>query len=253
MCSSHCTGRGRPFGHSKIECQALSKTKNLGAGVWYSAIVPLRCLLLQESDPKAYDRLCCMESLDRVRKNRPTIWQTNQKMVVDRIRKAWGFDNFSEELIHRICGILEVNAFEIGQRGISIRALYHTAFLLAHDCIPNTTHTDNNSYRLTIRSSMPILQNQLISLSYAYSMQSTLQRRQHLFDCKFFWCTCTRCADPRELGTNSGTLICPCCGQGSVVSTSPLEAQALWACTTNSAECPGYTIPADTVRLLMER
>lgn len=252
LCSSHCSGREKPFGHSKKECEVLSKTKNIGVGIWYSAIVPLRCLLLQESDHKAYDRLCLMESLDSIRKKCPTIWQTNQKLVVDRIL-TWGLDNFSEELIHRICGILEVNAFEIGQRGISIRALYPTAFLLAHECVPNTTHTDNNSYRLTIRSSMPILQNQLISLSYAYTMQSTLQRRQHLFDCKFFWCICNRCADSRELGTNVGTLICPRCGQGTVVSTSPLEVQAPWACTSNSTDCSGYTISADSVRLLMKR
>lgn len=71
---------------------------------------------------------------------------------------------------------MKVNCFEIGQRGVSIRGLYPTAFLMSHDCIPNTNHTDEeNNYRLTVRASTRISAGHPITLSYAYTLQVSEQ------------------------------------------------------------------------------
>lgn len=66
----------------------------------------------------------------------------------------------------------QVNAFEIGQQGINIRGLYPTAFLMSHDCVPNTSHCDEEKqYALTVRASINIEANHPITLSYAYTLQ----------------------------------------------------------------------------------
>lgn len=67
--------------------------------------------------------------------------------------------------------IFQVNAFEVGPLGASLRALYPRAYLLAHDCTPNTTHTDDGRRRLSVRAARPIVRGQAITLSYAYTLQ----------------------------------------------------------------------------------
>jgi hypothetical protein len=66
---------------------------------------------------------------------------------------------------------LQVNAFEVGQDGLSIRALYPHAFYMAHDCVPNTGHTDDQHFRLWVRASTKICEGSSINLSYAYTFQ----------------------------------------------------------------------------------
>nr|CAD7593204.1 unnamed protein product [Timema genevievae] len=254
MCGPDCQGLNTEFGHSMQECAILAScevdrhlTQDLKAQ--YSAIVPLRCLLLKHHKPDKWKVLCTMESHNEVRRNLPNIWQNNQSSVVDRIRELWGVRQYSEEEIHTVCGVLEVNAFEVGQHGVSVRALYPTAFYLAHSCVPNTSHTDDDNYRLTVRCSSQIKKGDTITLSYAYTLQGTLKRREHLKESKFFDCCCPRCKDPTELATYAGALKCPKCDVGYVISSEPLERAASWRCS----QCSNYTVTAHSVMLLLEK
>ncbi|XP_021915555.1 protein msta-like isoform X2 [Zootermopsis nevadensis] len=258
MCSQGCSGRGREYGHSGAECQLYERVrpKLLAADSnaltpLYLVVVPLRCLLLQQHDPDKWHSLLTMEAHNDIRQKLPVIWRNNQENVVDRIRKEWGMTQYEEDLIHTICGILEVNAFEVGQEGVSIRALYPCAFYMAHDCVPNTGHTDDKNFQLRVRATTKINKGSSIYLSYAYTLQGTLKRRDHLKESKFFDCTCARCSDATELGTYAGALKCPQCAMGIVVSTAPLNRDADWCCTNDS--CTGYTVPARSVRLLMDK
>ncbi|KAJ8940713.1 hypothetical protein NQ318_009116 [Aromia moschata] len=149
---------------------------------------------------------------------------------------------------------LVVNCFEIGQQGVNIRGLYPTAFLLSHDCVPNTNHTDEEkNYKLTIRASTKIPLGYPITLSYAYTLQSTLKRREHLLDNKFFECHCRRCSDPMELGTYTSAVICPKCKTGLVLCDNPLDTESPWSCNDTTGKCPGYRIQARSMKLLLHR
>nr|CAH7726752.1 unnamed protein product [Callosobruchus chinensis] len=92
-----------------------------------------------------------MEHHNSIRKNITQIWNTNQINVVNRIRGSWGLTEYSENEIHTVCGVLEVNSFEIGRRD-KARGLYPTAFLISHDCVPNTNHVDDENFKLTVRA-----------------------------------------------------------------------------------------------------
>ncbi|KRT79705.1 SET domain-containing protein [Oryctes borbonicus] len=266
ICSSTCPGIGHAYGHTEEECSVLKESKSSRNFDYkdfnqfkenYNAVAPLRCLLLKETDPKKYEKILTMENHNEIRKNIPELWHLNQTTVVDRMRNDWGLVEFSEDEIHSVCGILEVNCFEVGH-GMSIRGLYPSAFLMSHDCVPNTNHIDEeNNFRLTVRASTDILVNHPITLSYAYTLQGTLRRREYLLENKFFECRCKRCADPCELGTYTSALICPKCNNGLVLSIDPLNNESSWTCNNKSTKperrCPGYTVTAKSMQLLISR
>lgn len=100
------------------------------------------------------------------------MWDRNHGTIVNRIRDQWKLLEFTEEEIHRMCGILEVNCFEVGGGQTSARALFPEAYLLCHDCVPNTNHTDDpTTHELVVRTTMPLKKGDVISLSYAYTLQ----------------------------------------------------------------------------------
>lgn len=117
ICGPRCQGLGKPYGHTKEECSILTESKSsrllplddiVSLRTHFSAITPLRCLLLKTTDPEAYKTLMSMEAHNDIRKLIPEVWQGNQTLVVNRIRNNWGLDRFSEDEVHTICGILEV-------------------------------------------------------------------------------------------------------------------------------------------------
>lgn len=216
----------------------------------YEAILPLRCLLLKAHDPQRWLLLSQMEAHTEIRKNIKTLWSRNQTMLVDRIRSEWQMkDLFSEEEIHQVLGYIEVNCFEVGQNGAKARALYPNAFLLAHDCRSNTSHSDEpKSHRMHITATVAIEQGQAITLSYAYLLQGTLKRREHLQEGKFFWCSCERCRDPTEYRTFTSALRCPKCQNGMILPIEPLQQDASWQCTP----CK-YTVTGRSIGMLVDK
>ncbi|XP_068617867.1 SET domain-containing protein SmydA-8 [Battus philenor] len=255
LCSESCPGVGKYTGHSTYECDTLrtvppdyNKLEDLKD--CYQAIAPLRCLLLKKEAPEKWAAVSNMEAHNSLRRARGDIWPMNEKNVVQRL-KSWGL-KYDDEEVHTVCGILEVNAFEVGGSGATARALYDRAYLLAHDCTPTTTHTDAEGRPgrpITIRASLPHSPGDLITLCYAYTLQGTLKRREHLMVSKFFECACRRCSDATELGTYCSAFRCPKCG-GRALSAAPLDAHAPWTCT---AEGCSYALPAVAVQMLLKR
>ena len=254
LCNSKCSGIKKSIGHSTWECSLLRerrvadlldrcKTEKDYIDM-YEVIAPLRCLLLKQNSKDRWEKLQRMESHNGIRRGIPSLWQRNQRVIVEQIRNRWGIKDFTEEEIHTVCGILEVNCFEIGQNESRARALYDEAYLLAHDCTPNTTHTDDPySYELFIRVLGSVSAGVPLTLTYAYTLQGTLKRRQHLNEGKFFWCRCARCTDPTEFATYSSALICPKCNNdGLILSTNPLSETATWQCNNCSYVVTGQSM-----------
>lgn len=216
----------------------------------YEAILPLRCLLLKTTDPTRWSELSQMEAHTEIRKNIKTLWSRNQTMLVDRIRSEWQMkDLFTEEEIHQVLGFIEVNCFEVGQNGAKARALYPNAFLLAHDCRSNTNHSDEpKTHKMNIMATVAIEAGKAITLSYAYLLQGTLKRREHLQEGKFFWCSCERCRDPTEYGTYTSALRCPKCQNGMILPIEPLKQDASWQCKG----CK-YTVTGRSISMLVDR
>lgn len=59
--------------------------------------------------------------------------------------------SYSKELLHRICGILDVNALEIRSAGdIQMLALYPTICMMEHKCLPNTIYHYSPEFKISL-------------------------------------------------------------------------------------------------------
>lgn len=201
LCGPKCPGLKKQFGHSSEECSTLREKRvsdlldkcdtNRKIQNMYEIILPLRCLLLKKSNKEMWAKFTKMEAHNEIRKKITTLWSRNQELIVNRLRNVWGVKEFTEEEIHTACGILEVNCFEVGQNGARARAIYPSAFLLSHDCCPNTTHTDHpKTHAMTLRVTQLVKKGDAITLSYAYTLQVNFKERfltNCFSNCFFFW------------------------------------------------------------------
>lgn len=121
----------------------------------YNRIIVCRVLLAKEKDPKRWEaEVSHMETHNDIRKQKP-IWEFNQHNVVEYLRGPCKLERFSEELIHTVCGILDVNAFEArAPSGYFIRCLFPKLAILSHSCVSNIHHAidckgtgDSGDYR----------------------------------------------------------------------------------------------------------
>ncbi|XP_053610478.1 SET domain-containing protein SmydA-8 [Plodia interpunctella] len=243
VCGAECETSAAHAG----ECEVFSKAKVRFQPVedWTASapqldcITPLRLLLAKEKDPERWQReLEPMETHTEARRERPT-WSVDQVNIADFLVDHCKLGSkFDRELVQRVCGILEVNAVEIPSRGgFSIRAVYPKLAIAAHSCVPNIVHSIfQDDYMVKVRSAVTINSGSPLHLSYTHALSPTLVRRQHLLESKFFSCACARCADPTELGTHLSTLKCTKCDNGVILSTDPLDNEAVWKCTEKNCE-----------------
>lgn len=181
LCSNSCSGWHTEDGHSTWECKSfkqhhvaafLRKCDEKDIRFIFETILAVRCLLLKEQNPEQWKQINEMECHNKIRIHIPTLWNRNQELVVNRIRNQWNYKEFTELEIHTICGILETNSFEVGQNGCRARALFPEAYLICHDCQPNTTHTDDPiTHAISIRTTIPLKKGATITLSYSYTLQ----------------------------------------------------------------------------------
>nr|CAD7448917.1 unnamed protein product [Timema bartmani] len=142
------------------------------------------------------------------------------------------------EIVQRVCGVLDVNSFEVRAPGLPsqaehlrLRAVYLQAALMAHHCVANTHLAVDDNFLITVHASVPISQGQPIFFNYTNPLQGTSERREHLHEGKYFDCTCSRCRDPTELGTYMSSLKCvKCRGKGLVSPVEALKENSPWEC-----------------------
>lgn len=158
----------------------------------------------------------------------------------------------SAEQLHRICGILEVNALNISlPSGLEISALYPTACLLEHSCTPNCYFTFDftKNYKISMIAARDIRRGEHLSIMYTHMLWGTQMRQEHLMTNKYFICSCQRCLDPSELGTYISGLKCIGADELSCNGTM-LPSDAMphtdWICDV----CP-VRIASDQVNILM--
>ncbi|KAG6450624.1 SET domain-containing protein SmydA-8-like isoform X2 [Manduca sexta] len=262
VCSGNCPGLTDPRHHG-VECDILSVRPecvldNMSDYYRHDALLPLRCLLLQKTDPEKWKKLLEMQSHMESRTPGTQAYDEADEFIVEYlmnnfISKLEGdlkkyTPEASSELLHRICGIMDTNALEIRlQEGAELLALYANTCLIEHSCLPNTKHTflqspkdRNDLYTITVKVVIPIAKDEHIATMYSHALWGTQARRQHLKDTKYFSCKCQRCSDPTELGTYLSAMKClgeektPC--DGIHLPEDPLNEETDWACSKCSVK-----------------
>lgn len=121
------------------------------------------------------------------------------------------------------------------------QALYSTASMMSHSCVPNATRTFTKDGQIIIRAAVPIAKGAKITLNFTKSsFTGTMNRQIELQEkTKFELCRCERCKDPTELGTFASTIYCVECpnqeARGILLWEDPLAFNyADWVCN----KCP---------------
>ncbi|XP_051162297.1 SET domain-containing protein SmydA-8-like [Leptopilina boulardi] len=229
LCNSFCEDS---LGHhTKEECQLLESDKE-----FYSKniqqiteiLMHFRMWLLKVKNSNQWEQINEMEDHSIKRRN-TEIWQEREESVVDVFREMKlisANDKNAGELVQKICGILDVNSFELrspGGMGESpLRGLYLKTSLIAHECRGNTHITVDDKFQLTVFASLPIQKGEIIYFNYTSSLLGSAERKEHLREGKYFECKCSTCLDPFEGGSHLSSIICPRCRKGFVTIKNPL-------------------------------
>ncbi|XP_055600242.1 SET domain-containing protein SmydA-8-like [Uranotaenia lowii] len=231
-------------GHDLIECEFYRDSpvdKNFLFNHFH-VITPVRCLLVAARDRKTFDEVMKMEAHMDARRG-TEIWAMHEKYVVRPLLEGGAFGKFShldvgEDDLQRVCGIFDVNAFEIrgswDGEGVSlknnvIRGLYPKTALITHGCVTNTMISVDNNYNLRLYATVPIGKDDMMLYNYTRCLFGTPDRREHLLKGKYFICSCRRCQDPTELGTHLSSIRCTKNKQCDGLS-SYHESNAKWEC-----------------------
>lgn len=261
VCSGNCPGLKDPRHHA-AECEILSVRpdcvlNDMADYYRHDALLPLRCILLQKTDPEGWKKLLEMQSHMECRTPGTESYDEANEFIVEylinnfvnkldeKFKKKY---ELSPELLHRICGIIDTNALEIRlAQGAELNALYAETYKMEHSCVPNTKHTfllatkdRNDLYKISIKAVVTIIKGHHISTMYSHALWGTQARRQHLKDTKYFSCKCQRCSDPTELGTYLSAMKCLGDGMklcdGIHLPEDPLDDETDWACTKCTAK-----------------
>jgi len=147
-------------------------------------------------------------------------------------------NEFSDEEIIHLCGVLYINAHEV-PISPCVQAIYFKASFIEHNCLNNASKHFDSSNGIQIRAAVPIQKGDHISITYTDPMWGTFNRKMHLKETKFFTCSCNRCIDPSELQTFFSSLKCQSCpiqNQGFLLPKDPLEHNTSWFCSICNIE-----------------
>ncbi|XP_044759649.1 SET domain-containing protein SmydA-8-like isoform X2 [Coccinella septempunctata] len=242
LCRTDCDGEF----HSEGECRELGGL-NLKPSFLvknHEVITVLRLLLKRKYSKQEWDEINQLESHLEDRRNTP-IWQNCENLVEKVMKKAdiLSDDDEKNEIVQKLCGILDVNTFEIRpprdkseivvhpSEMEALRGLYPRAALMAHDCLSNTHLAVDNDFVLYIHASVDIEISTPIFFNYANVLDGNVERNKCLTQGKYFECTCKRCMDPTELNTNISSLRCHSCRKGFIQPRKSDEKKVGWSCT----------------------
>ncbi|KAI4456266.1 set and mynd domain containing arthropod-specific member 4 isoform a [Holotrichia oblita] len=253
LCSKDCQG----INHCDPECVALKSSGLKAANLINTpqVIMPWRCLLTRKYNEELWNKFLSMEAHLDTRKD-TLIWNSHKEYIEQPLKSLnlLTDEDLEQNIIQRICGILDVNSFEVRipqersgnftQPEECLRGVYVQASLMSHDCIGNTQLSVDNDFVMTVHASKPIPNGEMIFFNYGNCLKGTYERRQHLREGKYFDCVCRRCSDPSEMGTHLSSVKCKKCADGLVVPAIPLSDvyKTSWTCQSCATVYKGVLI-----------
>ncbi|KAJ8680670.1 hypothetical protein QAD02_016457 [Eretmocerus hayati] len=246
LCSRSCEeSSATPQLHTSWECSAFRERRQSCSehlNELSHVLLHLRLWLLQNAKPDAWEVISSMEAhLERRRK--APVWLDREANVVNAFARL-GFEADSESL-QRLCGIVDVNAFELrapcassGAKSVGppiLRGLFPGAALMSHSCRPTGHVAVDGEFRITIHAATPINVSEPVTFNYTSSLLGTVERQEHLQEGKYFRCECNTCKDPFEDGSYLSCIVCPRCrkdfvGLQNVRTKDPYNAKTKWQC-----------------------
>lgn len=92
-------------------------------------------------------------------------------------------------------------------------------------------------YTMELFASRSISEGKPILITYAEVGEGSHERQKTLRENYYFQCTCERCKDPTEFGTNFSAIKCNKCKDGYLLPVNSLDGDSDWNC--NTLKCRG--------------
>lgn len=214
----------------------------------YQCITVLRILYQKQFLPEVWKKIQSLESHDRERKNAQNN-ERERKQIAQFILKFFKLDAvFTEDDILKICGILKVHSHEVPCTDPPHVAVYEQSLFLEHSCAANCTKSFSNKGGIIITAGTRIKKGDKLSICYTDPMWGTPTRRRHLYDTRFFWCSCSRCVDSTEFGTYFSALRCQdsnCKGYllpKTFIDNTTNDKGSDWYCSKCSSKLSPYSV-----------
>ncbi|XP_059608080.1 SET domain-containing protein SmydA-8-like [Phlebotomus argentipes] len=208
----------------------------------YQCVLTLRCLLTERSCPDKWQQLSQLESHSTSRKD-SLQWLSDREHVAKFIPRFFKEQRWTEDEILRVLGIVYINGHEVPLTEPAYVAIYATASLFEHSCLANVAKSFTDAGEIVFWAAQDIRKGDRLSICYTDALWGTQQRQEHLSQTKMFTCSCPRCLDVTELGSNFSALNCetPCAGL-------LLAKDSNWHCQVCSR-----TVPKADVESLLEK
>ncbi|KAK9883483.1 hypothetical protein WA026_001657 [Henosepilachna vigintioctopunctata] len=211
MCSEMCQKNPSHLPECRYTVQRGDKVSIRNFGIihpFYQSVTVLRCLYQKQYLPDVWKKLDKLESHCEDRKDTPK-FKSERVQVAQFIRKFFKLDQvFTEDDIMRVCGIILVNSHEVPLAEPPFVAIYEMCSMFEHRCKANCSKSFTKDGGILLVAGEDIQKGDHLSICYTDPLWGTLNRRQHLYETKFFWCTCSRCSDVTEFGTYFSALKC---------------------------------------------
>lgn len=174
----------------------------------YQCLMVLRCLYQKQFSPTTWKKLSALEShYEDMKKTEK--FEEDRFRIATFIRSFFALEStFSEEDILKVCGMVMVNSHEVPLTEPPHIAIYESVSMFEHNCRANCCKSFGNTGSLIVSSGEAIPKGEHVSICYTDPLWGTPNRRQHLWQTKFFWCDCKRCGDVTEFGTYFSAVKC---------------------------------------------
>ncbi|XP_064105880.1 uncharacterized protein LOC135215269 [Macrobrachium nipponense] len=175
----------------------------------YDCIFVLRCLLLRDTNPKAWRRLLTMASHAVQLEADEEPYHMATITYIKDVLKA----KFQPKLIHHARGAIMTNCFEWrNPSGVSLRGMYPKLGRINHSCYPNVTVTSDSDGAMYARAAVDIKAGKPLYITYTGITLPIWERQAYTNAVHYFTCDCKRCTDPTELGLHYSSPKCETCG-----------------------------------------
>ncbi|KAL1494115.1 hypothetical protein ABEB36_009764 [Hypothenemus hampei] len=199
--------------------------------------------MLNSYKPDLFEEILALET--HLEKRRDTVIWRRHRISVEDVLKKYNLlteQQIQEEIVQKICGILDINSFEVRPPGDVVssithpenqclRALYTKGAMMAHNCLANTHISVDDNFIMSVYARVDINDQDLITINYTNVLEGTQERHEHLMEGKYFSCKCSRCKDPSELGTEISSLLCHKCRRGFLRHTELEVDFKIWQCS----------------------
>ena len=141
-------------------------------------------------------------------------WSAVQEKIIHVLQKILSEDDISESVLHKLYGIICTNCVSVEDR----ICLYPVVSMINHSCVANSCYTFNGETNsVLLRAKRGLEAGEEITVCYTDPWVGQPARKIKLRRTWCFDCSCPRCSDVTEFGTNISALKCSSCREGLVL------------------------------------